>query len=223
MQIPWTSRKRMPILYRCINCLAWLFFKVFYRVNVYGQQHFCEGAAIVAANHVSFLDPPILGITCPEEVHFLARQSLFKIPILRWFMVHANTHPLKGDGGDTAVFKTVCRLLNEGKKVVLFPEGRRSCDNVLSPIKPGISLFVAKTHAVVIPTYIFGTFEAWPRTRYFPKLWHTVGCVFGSPISWSQFDHLEKKEAQEAFAHELTEAILRLKEWHARGAEGTPP
>jgi 1-acyl-sn-glycerol-3-phosphate acyltransferase len=223
MTIPWLNKGKTPFLYRLINCLAWCFLKLFYRIRIYGQEHFCKGAAIVAANHVSFLDPPILGIACPEEVHFLARQSLFKIPILSWLMRKANTHPLKGDGGDTAVFKMVCSMLNQGKKVVLFPEGKRSYDNVLSPIKPGISLFISKTHAAVIPAYIFGTFEAWPRVQLFPKLWKTLGCVFGSPISWGQFKHLDKKEAQEVFAQTLTEAISKLRRWYEHGAHGMPP
>jgi len=223
MQVPWAHCRNMKWMYRALNFLSWGVFMLFYRVKVYGQEHISPGAAVIAANHVSFLDPPVIGITCPQEVHFLARQSLFRIPLLRWFMRHTNTHPLKGDGGDTAVFKTVCKLLQEGHKVVLFPEGKRSYDNTLAPIKPGISLFVAKTHAAVIPTYVFGTFAAWPRARALPKIWKTIGCVFGSPILWEQFEHLEKKEAQEVFAKTLTEAILRLKTWYEQGAYGTPP
>jgi 1-acyl-sn-glycerol-3-phosphate acyltransferase len=213
----------MPIIYRMINFLAWLGFKIFFRLKIYGQEHFFEGAAIIAANHVSFLDPPILGISWPEEVHFLAKQSLFKIPFLRFFLKKTNTHPLKGDGGDVGVFKMICQLLNQGRKVVLFPEGKRSLDNTLAPIKPGISLLVSKTHASIIPAYIFGTFEAWPCNRKFPKIGKEVGCVFGSPLFWKNFELLDKKEAQTLFADRLTQAIQNLKVWHEAGAQGSPP
>lgn len=223
MRAPWASKKKIPFIYRAINFCAWVFFKIFYRLRVYGQEHFFEGAAIIAANHISFLDPPILGISWPEEVHFLAKQSLFRIPLLGWVITKTNTHPLKGDGGDLGVFKVICQLLNEGKKVILFPEGKRSFDNVLAPIKPGISLLISKTHASIIPTYIFGTFEAWPRSHRFPKLWKKVGCVFGSPLFWKDFEHLNKKEAQTAFANKLTKAIEDLKKWYEEGAKGSPP
>lgn len=223
MKTPWTSKKKIPFIYRLINFFAWLFFRVFYRFRVYGQEHFFEGAAIIAANHVSFLDPPILGVSWPEEVHFLAKQSLFKIPFLSWVIVKTNTHPLKGDTRDVAVLKAILQLLNEGKKVVLFPEGKRSFDNKLSPIKPGISLLISKTHAAIIPTYIFGTFEAWPRNHSFPRIGKKVGCVFGSPLFWNDSEHLSKKEAQIAFADRLTKAIENLKDWYQKGAKGTPP
>lgn len=223
MKTPWASRRKIPFVYRAINFFAWLFLRIFYRLKVYGQEHFFEGAAIIAANHVSFLDPPILGVSWPEEVHFLAKQSLFTIPILGWVIAKVNTHPLKGDGGDLAVVKAICQLLNEGKKVILFPEGKRSYDNTLSPIKPGISLLLSKTHAAVIPSYVFGTFEAWPRIRVFPKLWKKVGCVFGSPLFWKDFMHLDKREAQIVFADRLTKAIEGLKDWYEKGAKGSPP
>jgi 1-acyl-sn-glycerol-3-phosphate acyltransferase len=223
MKTPWASRRSMPVMYRVVNFFVWLVLRVFYRLRVYGQEHFFEGAAIIAANHISFLDPPILGVSWPEEVHFLAKQSLFKIPVFGWIITKINTHPLKGDGGDLAVVKAICQLLNEGKKVVLFPEGKRSYDNQLSPIKPGISLLLSKTHAAIIPTYIFGTFEAWPRTQWLPKPWKKIGCVFGTPFSWKDFMYLEKKEAQNALAERLTKAIEGLKEWYEQGATGSPP
>lgn len=190
---------------------------------MYGQENPYKGAAIIAANHTSYLDPPVLALAWPEEVHFLAKESLFRVPILGWFIRKVNAHPLSGSSTDIAVIKLTCKLLSEGKKVVLFPEGKRSCDNTLAPIKPGMGLFVSKTNAAIIPTYIFGTFEALPTKRKFPILWKKIGCVFGTPIHWSNFEHLEKKEAQVALSNALTKAILDLRAWYEAGAKGTPP
>ncbi|MDE3048179.1 MAG: (d)CMP kinase, partial [Verrucomicrobiota bacterium] len=72
---------KMKLSYKWVYWLARLFFKCFFRLKVYGLEHFRPGAAVVAANHTSFFDPPVLSISCPEEVHFLARGSLFEAPL----------------------------------------------------------------------------------------------------------------------------------------------
>lgn len=223
MKPPWATDIKMPFVYRLMNFLLWLFLRVLYRFRVYGQEQQYKGAAIIAANHVSYLDPPILGVAWPEEVHYLAKDSLFNIPVLGSLITKLNTHPLKGDVGDVAVFKLIVKLLREGKKVILFPEGQRSFDDIMTPIKPGISLLAFKTDAAIIPAYIFGTFEAWPRKRKFPKFFKEIGCVFGSPLIWKNVEHLDRKEAQIVFAAQIKAAIEELKKWYEAGAHGTPP
>lgn len=217
------SKDPLPLSYRILHYLFFHGMNLFYKLEVHGQEHLFSGAGIIAGNHVSFLDPPVVGVLWPQELHFLARQSLFKVPLLGWFIKKMNAHPLRGDAGDVAVFKVVLELLEKGKKVVLFPEGKRSFDNQLGAIKPGLSLLISKTGAKVIPTYIFGTYEAWPRKNKFPKIGGKIGCVFGSPFGWDAFLHMEKKEAQKAFALHLSEAIAGLRTWYESGAVGTPP
>lgn len=215
--------KKTPLLYFLGKSLIKGLLRLFYRLEIHVPKEPYVGAAIIAANHTSFLDPPVLGVAWPEEVHFLARKTLFDIPLLGWLIRKCNTHPLKGDVGDVAVFKEMIHLLQEGKKVILFPEGQRSYDDRIADIKPGIALLVSKTRAAIIPAYIFGTFEAWPRTSKFPKLGKKIGCIFGSPLFWESESHLDKKQAQEAFALQVKEALQNLKLWYESGAQGTPP
>ncbi|PIS02653.1 MAG: hypothetical protein COT85_04250, partial [Chlamydiae bacterium CG10_big_fil_rev_8_21_14_0_10_42_34] len=73
---------KMKLSYKIVYSLARFFFKTCFRLRIYGLEHFRNGAAVIAANHASYYDPPVLSISCPEEVHFLAREGLFKIPIL---------------------------------------------------------------------------------------------------------------------------------------------
>jgi 1-acyl-sn-glycerol-3-phosphate acyltransferase len=213
----------MSLLYRVTLFLAWLFFKVCYRNRVYGAERFPEGGAILASNHVSFLDPPLISISSPVEVHFLARESLFKNPLFGAYIRSLNAHPVSGDVGDISVFKTITQLLSEGKKVILFPEGARSFDNELGEIKPGISLLVSRSNSAIVPAYLQGTFTAWGRKRKFPKLWGKTACIFGTPIAWKDFAHLDKKEAQKALAERLRQEILALRAWYEAGAQGNPP
>ena len=224
MKPAWAQSKPLSFLYRVVLFMTWCIFKIFYRHRVYGAEHFYEGAALIAGNHVSFFDPPILAISWPQEVHFLARETLFKNSLFGGFIRRLNAHPVKGEAGDIAVFKTVCQLLGEGKKIILFPEGTRaSSDQLQMPLKPGIALLVSRTQSAVIPAYVAGAFKIWGKKRRFPKLWGKTACVFGSPIRWSEFAHLGKREGQEALLNQLVLSIQGLKAWYEKGAKGSPP
>ncbi len=224
MKPTWAQKSpKMTPLYRFIIFSAWAFFKLFYRHKVYGQEHYYKGAAIIAANHVSFWDPPVLSISWPEEVHFLARQGLFKNPLFGGFISRLNTHPVSGDASDIGVFKLICKLLAEGDKIILFPEGRRAATDELQELKPGLALLVSRSKTAVIPAYIHGTFAIWSRLRKFPKLWGKTACVFGTPILWEEFAHMEKREGQLALTAKLTQSMESLRNWYVQGAEGSPP
>ncbi len=211
------------LFYRTVLACARGFFKLFYRHKVYGQEHFAPGGAIIAANHASFFDPPIAAISSPQEVHFLARETLFKIPIFGSIIRALNSHPVRGDAGDIAVFKTLTSLLKEGKKVILFPEGTRESSDALEEIKPGLSLLITRANAFVQPLYIHGTFQIWNRFRKFPKFSGRTASVFGSPIRYESFAHLEKRAAQEALSQAVASALTQLRSWYEAGAQGTPP
>ncbi|MGH7889131.1 MAG: (d)CMP kinase, partial [Thermodesulfobacteriota bacterium] len=219
----WMHAKGISFLYRMVIFLAWFVGKVFYRLKIYGLEHYYPRGAIIAANHVSFLDPPILSVSWPEEVHFLARETLFHNRFLGALIRNLNTHPVSGEAGDIGVMKTLLGLLEEGKKVVLFPEGTRSADGELRPLKPGIGMLIARTKTAIIPAYIDGSYRAWNRRQKLPRLFVKVTCTFGTPIIWDSFAHLDKKEAQKQITEKLTASILDLKKWLADGAHGVPP
>jgi len=213
----------MNPLYWIVIRLTRFYFKVFFRHRVYGMEHFYKGGAILAANHTSFFDPPIVSCSWPEQVHFLARESLFRNFLFGGLIRALNAHPVSGEVSDISTFKTICQLLKEGKKVVLFPEGTRSFDDSLGPIKPGIGLLISRTDTAIVPAYVHGAYQAWNRSRRLPKLWGKTACVFGTPICWKEFAHMEKREAHQAIADRLTQSILALKVWYDSGAQGVPP
>ncbi|HUD01254.1 MAG TPA: (d)CMP kinase [Rhabdochlamydiaceae bacterium] len=219
----WMQAKGISFLYRMVILFAWLVGKIFYRLKVYGFEHYYPRGAILAANHTSFLDPPIISACWPEEVHFLARQTLFKNRFFGALIRNLNTHPVSGEAGDIGVMKTILSLLEQGKKVVLFPEGTRSKDGELQHFKPGISMLVSRSKSALIPVYIDGAYQAWSRHQKFSRLFSKVTCIFGTPITWESFSHLDKKEAQQQIAEKLYNDILGLKKWFEDGAQGVPP
>lgn len=223
MKPAWARSLSMTWLYRAVLFLTWCFFKLLYRHRVYGQEHFYAEAAIIASNHSSFYDPPILAISWPEEVHFLARGTLFNHRLLGPLISKLNAHPVSGEVGDIGVFKLICSLLAQGEKIILFPEGTRGNEDLLQELKSGIAMLASRSGCAVIPAYIHGSFKIWNRFHKFPKLWGKTACVYGSPLLWSTFAHLDKKEAQKALTAKLAESINALKAWYESGAEGTPP
>jgi len=205
---------KMKFSYRIVYLLVRFFFKCCFRLRIYGTEHFRSGAAVIAANHASYYDPPVLSISCPEEIHFLARKSLFEIPLFGRLIRILNSHPVARSASDIQTFKTMLGLLAEGKKLILFPEGKRSYNGDLLPLERGLAFLVQKAKCRVIPAYIQGTFEAWPRGRKFPKLFGRIAVVFGSPIEW---------EESTPIAPQTDRSIRNLKKWLNNGAKGTPP
>ncbi len=219
----WMHSKGVTFLYRLVLFSSWIVGKVFYRLKIYGLEHYYPRGAILAANHTSFLDPPIISVSWPEVVHFLARKSLFNNKFFGWLIRSVNTHPVSGGASDVQVMKMVVSLLEKGEKVVLFPEGTRSETGELQPIKPGLGLLVSRSKSAIIPVYIQGAYEVWGKKQMFPWPFGKVRCVFGSVITWDSVAALDKKEAQLVLAQKLEAAWKGLKEWLEKGAIGIPP
>lgn len=219
----WLSPNKMTLLYRLVLMVSWIFFVIFHRYRVYGRENFHSGQALVVANHASFYDPPIIALSSPEEISFLARKSLFNLPILSWLIRRLNTYPVAQNTSNLSVFKHILQILKEGKKVLLFPEGTRSSTEEIQPLRNGIGLLVIKSEAFILPTYIYGTYNIWNRNRRFPKLFGKVACVFGSPIYYHEFASLDKKSIPDAVRERVEKSLKNLQDWYKNGAIGIPP
>lgn len=201
------------------------FLKIFYKHKVYGIEHLPKGAGIIASNHVSFLDPPIIGVSCPLEIHILARDSLFKPPIFGWLIRKLNAHPVVRGKGNSAAFRKTCELIEKGYKVLIFPEGTRSKDGELQKGQLGLGMLVKRTGCVVIPAYIHGSYDVWSVHRSVPALRGQTACVFGTPLDFSFLlaSEGDKKSVHQEMADRTMQAIEQLKQWYLRGAQGSPP
>jgi cytidylate kinase len=214
----------MRASYRFVYLLARTFFRVFYRLRVYGLHHFHTRAGIIAANHASYFDPPVISISCPEEVHFLARDSLFRIPLLGRLIRLLNSHAVRRDASDVQTFRVLIQLLQTGQKVILFPEGKRSLDGNLQPLEKGLSFLVFKAHCSILPVYVDGAYAAWKPGQRLPKLFGgRISCAFGTPIEWEEFEGMEKREAMQAITVRTEHALQALEKWVQAGCQGSPP
>jgi 1-acyl-sn-glycerol-3-phosphate acyltransferase len=139
------------------------------------------GPVILACNHVSFADPPLVGVGIPRPTHFLARDTLFRNPLFGAWLRSLNSIPVDRDGGGAAGLRSVLSLLDRQEMVVLFPEGTRSADGRPQPARPGVGLIALKSGAPVVPVRMFGLFEAWGRHRKLPGLGKVI-VKYGHPL-----------------------------------------
>lgn len=145
-----------------------------------------SGGMLLVSNHASFLDVFVLGGTSPRPLNYVARSTLF-LPVLGFLIRSVGGFPIKREGMGAEGLKETLRRLKNGGAVILFPEGTRSLDGSIGPLKPGIAGLAARVKVPVVPAALAGTFESWPRGRLFPKP-HPVRVHYGEPIPRAELD-----------------------------------
>lgn len=175
-----------------------------------------EGPVILASNHQSYFDPPLVGICSKRDVYYLARKTLLNVPLLGKLLPHINVIPVDRDGNDMSALKTIIRLVRSGNGVVLFPEGTRSPDGHLQQGKQGIGLIIAKSRAPVQPMRIFGAHEAFPKGS--GKITAVpITVVVGEPIRFTSEEldpascHGDERALYQKLSDRVMEAIASLK------------
>ena len=201
--------------------LGWLFFRalytVYFRWQVFNAERVPQsGGVILAANHASFIDPPLVGSALPRPINYLARESLFRFPVVGAVLHSWNAVPVNRDGGGAAGLRAILdRLLADGG-IILFPEGTRTLDGKLQPARSGVGLTVIKSTAPVVPVRVFGSYEAYGRHLKFPRPYRVI-VKFGQSIDFSALrkeaqtcDKVRLKAIYQQVADEIMAAIARL-------------
>ena len=170
--------------------IAWLGFRslyyTYFRCRFYHAERVPEtGPVILAANHASFLDPPLVGSGLKRDINYLARESLFRFPLLGAILHSWQAVPVDRDGGGAAGLRAILDRLLAGGGIILFPEGTRTRDGQLQPARSGIGLTVIKSMAPVVPVRVFGTYAAFNRHMILPRP-RRVAVVYGQPVMFEQ-------------------------------------
>ena len=176
-----------PYYWFCYNLIK-LAGRIFFRLRVVHRERMINhGPVIMASNHESYLDPPLVGSVADRAIFFLARKSLLAGPFFGWLLPKLNVIPVDQEGNDRSALKALIRILKAGEGTLVFPEGERTQDGRLRPALPGLGFVIAKTLAPVVPMRIFGAREAWPRgssrVRFRP-----ITVVVGEPIYFTAAD-----------------------------------
>lgn len=160
--------------------------KMFFDYRVIGAENMIEeGPCIIAANHCSNLDPPLVGVACQRAIHYLGKKSLLGWPVLGPIFPQLNVIPVDQKNADRSALMGAIRVVKNRGAVLIFPEGSRSPDGKVQPAQPGVGMIVAKTGAPVVPVKISGSFEAFPRGSSWPRrspVTVTIGPALGFVI-----------------------------------------
>jgi len=200
---------------------AWIFCRsvlsLYNRLSVRGLKRALatEGPVIIAANHCSNLDPVIVGCSYPKRLRYLAKSSLFKVPLLGTLIRWLGAIPVKREDaqGAASALKQLISLLESGENVLVFPEGSRSLDGKLQPLEEGVAMLSVKTNAPIIPVWVHGSFSALPKHA---KMYKPCKLVvnFGEAIYPKDFKDkmVSVKELRKMITEELAKRLLILKE-----------
>jgi 1-acyl-sn-glycerol-3-phosphate acyltransferase len=198
--------------YDALRVLARMAAVGLFRLRVEGRENWpATGGGLVCANHQSFFDPPLVGLTCPRRMNYLARDSLFRMPVLSQLIAFLDAIPIDREGGGLAGLKETLRRLKAEELVLIFPEGTRTRDGEVAPLKPGFIAVARRGRAPLIPVAIDGAFQAWPRTAWLPRLTR-LAVVVGPPIWQVDVESLSDDEL-------LAELEQRILTCHSRARE----
>lgn len=163
--------------------------KTLFGFRAYGRDNVPrDRGCVVACNHESYLDPPLVGISCPRQIFFLARKTLLDWPILGPLFPKLNVIPVDQDRADMSALKTVIKRIRAGECTVIFPEGSRTLDGNFLPAMPGLGLVMAKTRCTVVPARIFGAHAAFPRGGK-PHLFRRITLAIEPPMTFTDADY----------------------------------
>ena len=171
-----------------------------------------QGGIVLVSNHVSFLDPIIIGALTVRELHFLGTDAYFHIPCLGWFLTKGNSFPIKRGTPDRQALREALSRLQAGKALLIFPEGTRSVDGRLGEMKKGVSFMIHHSGVPVIPVFIKGAERFMPRGAKFIRP-AKLSVTFGPPIDFTALEGIERKpELYQRMSEQIRAAILGLTE-----------
>jgi 1-acyl-sn-glycerol-3-phosphate acyltransferase len=140
-----------------------------FSLRTQGQQHVPRtGPALLIANHQSFLDTVPIGLAVRRHLCYLARSTLFDHRTLAWIMRSLNAIAINQDGFAREGLKAILEQLQAGRAVLIFPEGERTWDGDIQPLRPGIHLLIKKVEMPIVPIGLAGAYDCWPRWRPYP-------------------------------------------------------
>ncbi len=192
---------------------GWTLFRIvatiIFRVKIIGADNIPKtGGFILASNHISYYDPPLVGCCIHREVYFFTKRELFQFKPFGWILLWVNARPVNRAGVDRAAIESAVELLKGGNGLTVFPEGTRSKTKDFLPVKPGIGMIARQAEVPIVPAYIHGANQLWScfigRTR--------LSVRYGKPISAEWIMSLEMaKEGYLAIAEEIMNRIRELK------------
>ena len=194
------KRKIRKILGKFVEAVLFIYCKIVYRLKIVGTENIPNEQVIFCGNHRSFIDAPIIKVTCKRDVKFLARGSLAKNPLLALLGWIFEVIYVKKDSKDVGALKGTLSALKKGESIALFPEGTRNGLKKGESVKGGAAFFAIKSGVKVIPVGIAGEI----------KPFHKLTVTYGKPLDFSMYKDPKNKEEVEIVTNKIMEEIKSL-------------
>jgi len=192
--------------------LKWIC-KIFFRLQVIGGENVPRtGPVILASNHVSYLDPIFLGVSLPRRANYMAKEEIFRNPLIAWFLGKLQAYPVSRDRVNSSSIKRTLDLLKKGRVLLLFPEGTRGDGRTLLKAKPGIAIIAERSGAPMVPVFLEGPEKVLPRGSHRIRL-HKVTVHIGPPMRCqSSSQHWQfKKQGHASLVDQVMAGIDTMK------------
>lgn|SRR3989338_3909573 len=189
------------MLYRISILVCYAIFKIFFRLKIFGREAFSlRKPFILASNHLSYLDPPVLAVSLPCKIAFLAKEELFNKPLAAWYFKQVGVIAIKRGRADIANTRLALKTL-QNKSLLIFPQGTRS--GTLNELSLGVGFLAKRAKVPVIAAKIYGTDKILSR-----------GAKFLSPgrieVNFKRVDNIEENDTYEIIARKVAETIKNL-------------
>lgn len=184
---------------------------ILFRVRVHGLKNYpATDGFLICSNHQSHLDPVVLGSICPRPINYLGRESLFRINSLSWFLRWNDTIPIDREGNGLAGLKETMRRLERRETVLIFPEGTRTTNGELQPVKLGFAAVGRRAKASLLPVGLAGTFQALPRASWRIRFVR-IHVVIGAPLLFRDYGQLSGEELGKLLSTRLAECFAEAR------------
>ncbi|MFH1008674.1 MAG: lysophospholipid acyltransferase family protein [Candidatus Latescibacterota bacterium] len=202
----YTDRKpeeREHFFFFCRFLVRWVF-KIFLRLKVEGKENVPpEDGVILASNHCSLFDPPLVGVATRRPLYFLAKKELFHPPVFGLLIATLHAFPVSRGFGRQAIAQ-VLQMLREDRAVLLFPEGTRQKDGALGQARAGVGMIALKSGKPIVPVWVSGSRHAWRALIGLRR----VRVCFGKPIYPQEFRNTEdRRKRYQHIGDQVMEAI----------------
>ena len=196
--------------YVFLQKVFWLLFHTIWPLRVYGAENVPrKGPAIIVSNHVTYVDPFIVGYGAGRLVNFMAKQELFSVPVVGFILRKLGAFPVDRSRSDASSMRIALSVLKGGELLGMFPEGTRSTTGDMNEFRTGAIRIAARTQTPVIPAAVRNTIRAMPPGKFIRPA--RISIRFGEPIEFTElYDRNDKGEALERALVTIRESIEAL-------------
>lgn len=167
-----------------------------------------DGGAIVLSTHQSMMDPVLVGLVANRRLSYLARKTLFKNPLFSFLIRLLDAIEIDRERGGLSGLREMLKRLKQGEKVLMFPEGTRTTDGKVAPLKPGFIPIARRAAVPIVPVAIVGAYDCLPRGAKLPTR-RPIAVIVGEPLLSADYLELTDSQLIELLAERLHRLYLR--------------